>query len=271
MPKKLTSITQTRVPGKPSSRRKLMADFGGESLPLYKKMKLEITRTLSSGELDPRVALPTEEELSARYGISVGTVRRAMSELVAEKVVVRQQGRGTFLTPLNSERMANVFWHVARKDGSREAPIVQNLSFVRATADAATAERLVINTGEPIFHIGNLMIMGGNPVVVDDIRIPQALFVGLTKSEFVARETSIYGFYQSRFRINVIKAVDHINAVSADAYTARMLDVAVGTPLLEIRRITYTFNNVPIECRRWLLRTGDYNYMNVTGGAGTTY
>jgi GntR family transcriptional regulator len=189
-----------------------------------------------------------------------------MSELVTERVVVRQQGRGTFLTPLSSERMANVFWHVARKDGSREAPIVQNLSFARTTADAATAHRLALEPGAPIYHIANLMMMGGNPVVVDDLRIPQSLFAGLTKSEFVSRETSIYGFYQSRFRINVVKAIDHVDAIVADVHAARLLGVTAGTPLLRIWRLAYTFGDVPIECRRWLLQTKDYDYMNVTGG-----
>jgi GntR family transcriptional regulator len=82
----------------------------------------------------------------------------------------------------------------------------------------------------------------------------------------VSRETSIYGFYQSRFRINVVKAIDHVDAIVADVHAARLLGVTAGTPLLRIWRLTYTFGDVPIECRRWLLQTKDYDYMNVTGG-----
>ena len=245
-----------------------MTPLSGDSLPLYKKVKMEIVRTLSSAQFDPSVALPTEEDWAGRYDISVGTVRRAMAELVAEKVLVRQQGRGTFLVPHSSERMGNVFWHVARPDGSREAPIVQNLSFVRTRADAALARVLKLDVGDGVHHIANLMFMSGRPVVLDDLRIPEARFPGLTRAEFVARETSIYGFYQSRFKVYVLKSVDHVRAARADARTARLLETAPGTPLLDVRRLTYTFNDVPIESRRWLLRTDDFGYLNVTGGTG---
>src|SRR5689334_6258519 len=78
------------VESKGPSRRKVVADLGSGSLPLYKKIKLEITSALSNGKLEPGKALPTEEQWSAQYGVSVGTVRRAMSELVAEHVLIRQ-------------------------------------------------------------------------------------------------------------------------------------------------------------------------------------
>ena len=249
-----------------SPRRKLLAEVGSGSLPLYRRIKLEITRTLSSGQVEPGVALPTEEQLSSRYGVSIGTVRRAMSELVAEKVLVRQQGRGTFLAPLSSERMLNSFWHIVRKDGYREVPIVQTLRFERMHANAVTAHRLAIRLREPIYRIVNLMLMGGNPVLVDDLRISQSMFPGLTKAEFVARDTTIYGLYQNRFRISVVQTVDHVNAVSANIETAKLLAIAPSTPLLEIVRVAYTFNAHPVEFRRTLLHTQNYEFCDVTGG-----
>lgn len=259
--------TKNKIPpAKPPTRRKVMADLGSGSLPLYKKIKLEITRTLSSGEVEPGVALPTEEQLSARYGISVGTVRRAMSELVAEKILVRQQGRGTFLMPFSPERMLNSFWHIVRKDGSREVPIVQTLRFEHIPADAPTAQRLAIRPGDAIYRIVNLMLMGGNPVLVDDVRISQSLFPGLTKAQFVARDTTIYGLYQNRFRISVVRTVDQLSAVPADLDTAKMLGVALATPLLEIMRVACTFNEQPVECRRSLLYTEKYEFRDITGG-----
>jgi GntR family transcriptional regulator len=246
----------------------VVADLGSDDLPLYKKIKLEITSTLSSGKLEPGVALPTEEQFSARYGVSIGTVRRAMSELVAERVLIRQQGRGTFLAPLSSERMLNSFWHIVRKDGRREVPIVQTLRFGRGPADSATARELQIESGAPIYRIFNLMLMGGHPVLVDDVRIPQALFPGLTKTEFVARDTTIYGFYQNRFRISIVQTVDRVMAAAADGETAKLLAIPIGLPMLEILRVAYTFHEQPVEWRRTLLHSDKYEFRDTTGGPG---
>jgi GntR family transcriptional regulator len=251
------------------SRRKVVADLGSDALPLYKKIKLEITSTLSGGKLEPGVALPTEEQLSAQYGVSVGTVRRAMSELVAERVLIRQQGRGTFLAPLSSERMLNSFWHIVRKDGRREVPIVQTLRFGRSSADPAIAHALAIAPGAPIYRMLNLMLMGGHPVLVDDVRIPQALFPGLTKAEFVARDTTIYGFYQNRFRISIVQTIDRLTAASADDETAKLLAIPSGSPVLEILRVAYTFHEQPVEWRRSLLHSDQYEFRDVTGGPGS--
>lgn len=249
--------------------RKMMADLGGGSVPLYKKVKLEITRSLSSGKLEPGAALPTEQQLATGYGLSVGTIRRAIAELVAEKILIRQQGRGTFLTPFSAERMLNSFWHIVRKDGVREVPIVQTLTFEQTRADGLTASRLAIKPGDRIYKIINLMLMGGNPVLVDDVRISQALFPDLTKTEFVARDTTIYGLYQDRFRINVIRTLDHVTATSADPETAKLLGVPRGKPLLEIARVAFTFNDMPVECRRSLLCTDNYEYLDITGGSSS--
>ncbi len=252
------------------TRRKVVADLGSDDLPLYKKIKLEITRTLSSGKLEPGAALPTEEQFSVQYGVSIGTVRRAMSELVAERVLIRQQGRGTFLAPHSPERMLNSFWHFVRKDGVREVPIVQTLRFLRTTADTPTAQMLALEPGAPIYRIFNLMLMGGNPVLVDDVRISQRMFPGLTKAEFVARDTTIYGLYQNRFRISVVQTMDRLAAISADAETAELLAIPVSSPVLEVVRVAYTFHEQPVECRRSVLHSERYEFRDITGGPSTT-
>jgi len=244
--------------------------LGGDDLPLYKKIKLEITRTLSSGKLEPDAALPTEEQFSAQYGVSIGTIRRAMSELVAERVLIRQQGRGTFLAPHSPERMLNSFWHFVRKDGVREVPIVQTLRFARTTADSQTAQMLALEVGEPIFRIFNLMLMGGNPVLVDDVRIPQRMFPGLTKAEFVGRDTTIYGLYQGRFRISVVQTMDRLSATKADSETAELLSIPVSSPVLEVLRVAYTFHQQPVEYRRSLLHSEQYEFRDITGGSNPT-
>src|SRR5690606_21176071 len=69
----------------------------GAGQPLYKGVKLLITQGRMAGEWRPGQAIPSESRLAGRFGVSLGTVRKAIDELVAEKILVRHQGRGTFV------------------------------------------------------------------------------------------------------------------------------------------------------------------------------
>lgn len=253
---------------KAGTRRDVLIDMGNGSLPLYKSIKLELTRAISGGRVQGGAALPTERELSERFGVSIGTVRRAMADLVTERVLVRQQGRGTFLAPFDSSRMLNSFWPIVRKDGVREVPIVQTLHFEERAANEHTASRLHIKVGEPIYWIVNLMLMGGSPMLLDGLHIPKELFPGLTRAKFVERDSTIYDLYRNDFGISIVKTVDQVGAVAADLDTARKLDLALGTPLLEIMRVACTFDQRPVELRRSLLHTEKYEIVEITGGEG---
>lgn len=253
--------TRTNSKGRKKSRA---ADEDGISL--YKRIKLEVTRTLSSGDISPNDPLPTEKQLAAHYNVSIGTVRRAMDDLVAEHIVVRQQGRGTFLAALSPERMLNRFWLMFRQDGVRVIPIVQTLSFEEARADAETAEALGLRKGDPIYRIVNLLLMGGNPVILDEINLSKKLYFGLREEHLVARETTMYGFYQSHFGINVFRVLDRLHAASANQWRAERLGVPLNSPLLSVIRIAYAFGNRPVEFRKSFLSTDAYEYRNAIGG-----
>jgi len=252
---------------KVGTRRDFLIDLGRGSEPLYKGIKSELIREINEGKMSGGEALPTEKELSARYGVSVGTVRRALADLVAEKVLIRQQGRGTFLAPFDSSRNLNSFWRILRKDGFLEAPIVHTLEFSEIDADAHLAGHLKVKVGDPLFSIVNIMIMGGEPTLLDTIFIPQALFPGLTEKRFVERGSTIYDLYRDSFGISVVKTVDQLSAASADRETAKRLDLALGTPLLEIVRTAFTFDDWPVEIRRSLLNTENYEFIDITGGS----
>lgn len=277
MPNSKLTSTESRVDPDPlltgrvasGTKRDVLVNMGNGALPLYKSIKLELIRAIGGGSIQDGMALPTEKEVAEQYGVSVGTVRRAMADLVADKVLVRQQGRGTFLAPFDSSRMLNSFWHIVRKDGAREVPIVQTLRFEEASANENTAKLLKIEQGDPIFWIVNLMIMGGTPMLLDGLHIPQALFRGLTRSQFVGRDSTIYDLYRNAFGVTVVKTVDQVSAVAADPETAKKLDLALGTPLLEIVRVASTLDEQPVELRRSLMYTEKYEFVDVTGGSNS--
>src|SRR5688500_4216305 len=125
--------------------------------PLYKEVKSRVTRGLAAGEWKAGEALPSESRLAERFGVSIGTVRKAIDELVAERILLRQQGRGTFVATHTEDRTLFYFFHIVRKDGSRELPVTELLSFRRARANAAEEERLGVAKGAPVLRIQNLL------------------------------------------------------------------------------------------------------------------
>ena len=110
-----------------------------QSAPLYKEVKRHVMAALASGEWKPGAAIPAERRLSERYGTSIGTVRKAIDELCAENILIRQQGRGTFVASHNRDRMLFYFFHVVPEDGPKAYPDVELLAFTRGKADRLVA------------------------------------------------------------------------------------------------------------------------------------
>lgn len=230
--------------------------------PLYKEVKRRITRGLVDGDWRAGEAIPSETKLAERFQVSIGTVRKAIDELVAEKILLRQQGRGTFVARHTLDRTLFYFFHLVGKDGRKETPETEMLSFVRARADGGEAAQLGIARGERVLRIRNLLRLSGNAVVIDDIVIPSRRFPDMDERVFGEREGTIYGLYQARYGISVIRIAERLSATLADATTGTLLGVAEGTPLLSIARLAYTYDDQPVEVRHSLVDTTQHEYVN---------
>ena len=230
--------------------------------PLYKEVKLRITRGLMDGDWRPGEAIPSEAKLAERFQVSVGTVRKAIDELVAEKILLRQQGRGTFVATHTLDRTLFYFFHLVGKDGRKETPSTEMLTFAHGRADAQEATQLGLSRGERVYRIRNLLRLSGEPVVIDDMVIPAQLFPDLNPAVFGARTGTIYGLYQARYGINVIRIAERLSATLADDSVGGLLGVRTGTPLLFIARIAYTYNDQPVELRHSLVDTTQHEYLS---------
>lgn len=229
-------------------------------VPLYKDVKRRLTDALTHGEWKPGEAIPAERRLSERYRISVGTVRKAIDELVAENILIRQQGRGTFVARHNRERELFHFLHVVPQKGGKQYPDVELASFSRGKADRRLADTLGIAPGDSVYRIRNLLRLDGVPVIVDDIALSAQRFAGLTERQFRERRSTIYNLYQEAFGISVVTARERLRAVAADAASAAMLGIPVASPLLAIRRIASTYRDLPVEYRVSLVNTERHEY-----------
>jgi GntR family transcriptional regulator len=240
------------------------SDPGGQ-LPLYKEVKRLLTQSLAAGEWQAGVALPSETRLAERYRVSIGTVRKAIDELVAERILVRHQGRGTYVASHNARRMLFHFFHIVPAGGGKEQPETELLSFERARADADSATRLNIAPGAPVFRIRNLLRLAGKPVVLDEITLPAGRFPRLSEKVFRERDSTIYQLYQERYGINVVRSAERLGAALADRSSAKLLGVAAGSPLLRIRRTALTYHNAPVELRTSLVNTAEHEYFSDLG------
>ena len=235
-------------------------------VPLYKDVKRRLTDALTRGEWKAGEAIPAERRLSERFRISVGTVRKAIDELVAEKILIRHQGRGTFVASHNREREHFHFLHVVPQQGPKQYPDVQLRSFSRGKADRRIAEALGIAPGDSVYRIRNVLRLGDAPIIVDDIALSAQRFAGLTERQFRERRSTVYNLYQEAFGISVVTARERVRALPADQAAAALLGVAVTTPLLSIRRVALTYRELPVEYRVSLVNTERHEYWAEIGG-----
>ena len=233
--------------------------------PLYREVKRLLTQSLIEGEWPAGAALPSETRLAGRYNVSIGTLRKAIDELVAERIVTRHQGRGTFVATHNANRLMFHFFHIVGRDGSKEYPTTRTLAFRRGKATGDEARRLAVDSGAPVLRIRNLLSLSGRPVILDDIVLPQALFPDLTEKIFTARDNTIYHLYQTRYGINVLRSSERLSAAHADADTAKLLNVKTGAPVLAINRTALSFRDTPVELRRSLVNTVAHEYASDLG------
>jgi GntR family transcriptional regulator len=238
--------------------------------PLYRQVKRELQRQIECGNYTPGDTLPSESVIAGAMGVSIGTLRRAVDELVHENVLVRRQGRGTFVALHGSDSFLFQFFHVEPRgepsqEGTpheREFPQVECLGFVRARADETEAAVLRVKPGEPVIRIANRLSLAGRPVVHDRLSIAAGLFRGLTEMRFRERPSTIYRLYQSDFGISVLRARERARAVAASAEVARTLGVGTGTPVLEVRRVALSFADRPVEYRVSTINTASHDYVS---------
>ena len=232
--------------------------------PLYQQIKVLILRSLQAGEWRPGEAIPSELELAARFKVSQGTVRKAVDELAAENLLMRRQGKGTFVATHAEEQVQFRFLRLApdHPDQSPDASRREFLDCRRLRAPADVARALQLKSGDMVVEVRRVLHFAGQPVVLDDIWLPGHLFKGLTADRLSQYQGPMYGLFESEFGVRMIRAEEKIRAVLADAAVASVLQVEVGSPLLSVERLSFTYGDQPVELRRGLYRTDRHYYRN---------
>ena len=233
--------------------------------PLYQQIKGLILHSLQHGEWKPGEAIPSEIELAARFRVSQGTVRKAIDELASDNLLVRRQGKGTFVATHAEQQVQYRFLKLLPDSGDvrEEGPAQRTiLECKRNRATAEIARALQIRTGDPIIQARRILAFAGVPTILEDIWLPGQAFKGLTAEQMANYQGPTYAMFELDYGVRMVRAEEKIRAVVPDDEQANLLLVPQQTPLLSVERIAYTYNDVPMELRRALYRTDTHHYHN---------
>jgi len=236
--------------------------------PLYQQIKALILGGLQQGEWKPGEMIPSEFDLAARFRVSQGTVRKAVDELAAENLLVRRQGRGTFVATHAEQHVRYRFLRLQPDSGTLagEGPAERDfIACKRQRAGADVARALALRTGDAVLQARRLLRFAGAPVILEDIWLPAGPFKGLTAERLARYHGPMYALFESEFGVRMVRAAEKIRAVLPDAGQASLLAVTAATPLLSVERIAYTYHDAPMELRRGLYRTDSHHYRNELG------
>jgi GntR family transcriptional regulator len=233
--------------------------------PLYQQIKLLILRSLQAGEWKPGDMIPSEFDLAARYRVSQGTVRKAVDALATDNLLVRRQGKGTFVATHAEARTQYRFLRLLPDSGDLGSQGLAERRIIecrRLRASAEVARQLMLRTGDPVLQVKRVLSFVGQPAILEELWLPGVPFKGLTLETLSLDKGPMYALFESQFGVRMVRADEKIKAMGADADTATLLGVAPGTPLLSVERLAFTYNDVPMELRRGLYRTDNWHYRN---------
>ncbi|MDK1377292.1 MULTISPECIES: GntR family transcriptional regulator [unclassified Sinorhizobium] len=226
--------------------------------PLYLQVREEITRQLASGRWQPGTMLPSEQELARELGVSQGTVRKALDAMTAERILVRRQGRGTFVAEYEESRILFQFFRLYPDSGERLFPISKVLNLSSATPNPREREALGLDDKATVWRISRLRYHGSELMLRETLSLPGQIFQGLSETEEIPN--NVYRLYSQRWGITVTRIAEKLKAVSADEADRAALNCAVGAPLLEIRRIAFDLHKRPVEYRESRCQTDTMHY-----------
>ncbi len=224
-----------------------MSPRKADARPLYAKVHAALVERIRSGEWKAGELIPNEFEIAAEFKVSQGTARKAISALADERLVVRRQGRGTYVYEHTPDDILLRFLNFFDSAGQQIAP--GNRSTRREVSRATQAERKALNLPAEarVIRFDRIRTRGRKPFITECVVLPERMFPGLADSADIP--DSFYDIFQKTYGVLVTRTDERLTATVADKEAARELAIAAGSPLLRIERTAYTLDSRAVEWR----------------------
>lgn len=233
-------------PGKTMSQTLITSDA-----PLYKEVRRSLLQCLAKGEWKPGDKLPSEPELATRFGVAIPTVRAGVSDLVAAGVLIRRQGKGTFVARHGSSAQEFRFSNILNSRNQNISTMRTRVALRKVKADTEVAHRLALGgLGQKyVCRVNAVLEAEGRPVGLMDLVLPLPLFDRLSKGDLEQSADNLYSVYQRVCGVTVLRMEERVFSRTANELTAKALAIPINHPILVIDRLAYTFDDVPVEIR----------------------
>ncbi len=217
-----------------------------DAQPLYSRVKRALAERILSGIWAPGRLLPNEFQLAEEFGVSQGTVRKALDALAAEHLVERHQGRGTFVARHTSDTVHFRFFQLYDASG-RIQPDSRDLRIAVAEPGPRERAALELAAEDRVIQITRTRTREGQPIIDEQISLSEVIFADLLDRETIPN--TLYDLYQTDFGITVARVEENLRAMPASERSARRLECAVGAPVLAIERVAFDYSSRPVEWR----------------------
>jgi len=221
-----------------------------DRLPRYQRLRDEMVALVAARHWRPGEAIPTEQALAKSYDVAVGTVRKAVDLLVAEGLLERFQGRGTFVRRASFDSSLFRFFRFQTRQGERRIPESRILRREVVEAPSAVAATLQIPNGAKVIQMSRLRLIDGMPMLVEEIWLPFDRFAAFAQLELTEIGDLLYPVYEAQCNQVIASATETLTVEAIGPLHARLLRIEPGTPAVVIERLAYGYDRQPLEWRR---------------------
>jgi len=230
-----------------SSFPQLVAVDRNSYIPYYAQVKEALKELLESRLLAPKDQLPGEVELCQAFDVSRTVIRQALDELEYEGLIVREQGKGTFIAePKISgglvQKLTGWFQDMAAQGYD---PVSKVLKQELVPANPKVATSLRVETGAPVIEITRLRFVQDEPIVLVTTYLPTPLCSQVLQAD-LSRQ-SLYAFLETQCGLVLARGHRTIEAALASEHEARLLQVRIGAPLIKLESVSYLADGTPLE------------------------
>jgi len=226
--------------------------------PLYKQAYDLLVGRLVDGHWKPSEPLPSEHALAAELGVSQGTVRKALNQMVAEKLLQRRQGKGTFVAEHTQESSLFRFFRFQEPGGQSMVPETRIISITRRLALDKEREPLSLDHGAEVVEMVRVRSLQNHPTILEHVIQPLSVFPEIDKQDNIPN--SLYTFYQDKYGISIVEVRENLRATQLSAEQGELLDLAVGTPVLLVERSSVNIDGRIVEWSEAVCSTEHYAY-----------